>query len=276
MIENTISIDSTDVAENMGVTSYDETKVQNKTCVEDERDELSATENVMENEELSDTQTTEKYNADQQEMTVELTVYGEKHKVPLSQAVIAAQKGMAFDHIKQQLADMKNDYRITALDQVAQMQGKNTYELLAELQHKAVADGLIGRYGSFDNVPTEELGKAVQTIAMAEKQLKESRMVSDYYSWKNQLADFVSENPGCGEIPEEVIDAARKGEKISDAYSRIHGNILEKELTEAKREISILKGENNAVKNSTPSAKSVGGDGTVRENEYLKFMKSTW
>ena len=83
-------------------------------------------------------------------------------------------------------------------------------------------------------------------------------------------------NPGCTEIPPEVITAAKKGENLSLAYSRIYGDRLTKEIEEAKRELDILKNESKALKNSTPSAKSVGGNDKPKENEFLKLMKSTW
>ena len=93
--------------------------------------------------------------------------------------------------------------------------------------------------------------------------------------WKAQLMEFVCQNPGCKDIPESVLGAAKHGEKISDAYSRFYGNKISEELNEAKREIDMLRSQQKAAKNSTPSAADVGA-AKPKENEFLKLMKSTW
>lgn len=276
MIENTISINSTEALDSVSDNTESETKVQkNNQTVNDEN---TPCETVTDSGKEGDSSmgTAENSGADQPEETVELTVYGEKRKVPLSQAVAVAQKGLAFEHLKAELADMKNDFRLKALEEIAKQSGKNTYQLVADLQHRAVTENLIERYGSLKDAPLEELGQAINTLMASRSQLKDGQNMSEYHRWKNQLREFAEANPGCVEIPEEVVQAAKKGENLSLAYSRIYGNRLTQEIKEAKRELDVLKSESKAVKNSTPSAKSVGGNENLKENEFLKLMKSTW
>ena len=276
MIENTISIDSTAVDEGALDNAANETKVQNFSGEEQDMKLCGNDEKTAAEDAVCKPENTENSTADQPEQTVELNLYGEKVQVPLSRAIAAAQKGMAFEHIKMQLADARNDYRLKALDALAKQSGKSTYQLVGDMQHQAVMADLLGRYGSWENVPLQEMGRAVSELEELRRNLAESEQREVRGRRTGQLMDFITANPGCTEIPDEVIAAAKNGEDISKAYSRFNGSRLEKELTEAKREIDILKSENAAAAKSTPSAKNAGASGKPKENEILKIMKSTW
>ena len=273
MIENTISIDCTEALETADINAEYETKVQNEN--------ISATEAETENDKMSEeaqadgAEKTEDSSADQQEDTVELKLYGETVRVPLSQAVVQAQKGMAFEFLKAQLADARNDARLKTLEAVAQHSGKTLSHLVLDIHSNAVTERLIAQYGSIEDVPYEACAQAVEEIENCRRQLEHSENDRRKNHWRSQLMEFVETNPGVREIPDEVIKAAAKGDKLSDAYSRFYGNKIKQELDEARHEIDILKSRSTAAQRSTPSAAAVGGV-SPKENEFLKIMKSTW
>ena len=275
MIENTISIDSTEVLETSADADNEETKVHNENIseTEAEADENGDTAE-LETASAEDGNTPENA-ADQPEMMVELNLYGEKVQVPLSQAVAQAQKGVAFEHMKNQLAAAKKDARLSTLQTIASHSGKTTAQLVLDMHSDFVADNLVSRYGSIANTPLEEIARAVSEIEDCRRQIQRSEAEMQHNDWKAQLMEFIGNNPGCRDIPQSVLGAAKQGEKISDAYSRFYGNKINEELNEAKREIEMLRTQQKAAKNSTPSAADVG-TAKPKENEFLKLMKSTW
>ena len=275
MIENTISIDSTDVLDASVSADAEETKVHNENIfeTEEEADENGGTAEAETAD--SEEENAPEKTADQPEMMVELNLYGEKVQVPLSQAVAQAQKGMAFEYMKNQLAAAKKDARLSTLQTIAGRKGKTTAQLVMDMHSDFVTDELIGRYGSIASTPMEEIARAVREIEECRRQMQRSETEMQQNSWKAQLMEFAENNPGCKDIPEAVLGAVKQGERISDAYSRFYGNKINEELNEAKREIDMLKSQQKAAKNSTPSAADVGAV-KPKENEFLKLMKSTW
>ena len=235
MIENTISIDGTIVDNDTLNNVSDETKVQNFDGEKQQMHLCESDEEITDSDDVMTSDNTENLSADQPETTVELNLYGEKVQVPLSQAIAAAQKGMAFERVKMQLEDARNDCRLKALEDLAKHSGKSSYQLVGDMQHQAVMADLLERYGSWENMPVQEIGKAVAELEALRKNLAESENRTARSRWSGQFMEFVAANPGCTEIPDEVIAAAKNGDNISQAYSRFNGNRLEKELTEAKR-----------------------------------------
>ena len=272
MIENTISIDSTDVLNSKKELFADETEVQKIEASNAEE----KTEDYGYGTEKSENSAQEESGADQPEMMLELNVYGNKMQVPVSRAVAAAQKGIAFEHIKAQLADAKNDVRLKTLETLAAQSGKTVSALVLDMHTDAVTNDLVARYGSIADVPYDEVAKAVMSIENCRAQLQQGDVLAQKNSWRTQLAEFVENNPGCTDIPPDVIEAAKQGENISRAYSRLYDSRLTEELNEAKREIDILKSQQKSEKTSTPSAAGTASAGKTKENEFLKIMKSTW
>ena len=174
MIENTISIDGTEVLKAPVNADAEETKVHNEniSATEDEADENGDTAE-LETASAEDGNTPEN-TADQPEMMVELNLYGEKVQVPLSQAVAQAQKGVAFEHMKNQLAAAKNDARLSTLQTIAGRSGKTTAQLVMDMHSDFVADNLARRYGSVANAPLDEVAKAVSESEYCRRQRQRS------------------------------------------------------------------------------------------------------
>ena len=275
MIENTISID-TGAAADSGYTLPEqqphtaETAQPEDICCAEQADSVQEAAEDLEQPDAEDA--AEKPSAD----TMELTLYGEKLQVPVRQAVAAAQKGMAFEHIKGQLSAAKNDVRLKMLEDVAAMKGQTMASFVGDIQRKALADEITAKYGSFENAPTQVLEQAVRKIEQSRISLENGEIQAEQHRIRGQLMEFLEHNPGCREIPPEVVELVKKGENLSLAYSRFYAQKLLQELTEAKRELEILKNDEKARKASTPSARNIGAVNENKENEFLKLMKSTW
>jgi len=190
MIENTISIESTSADNNNYTDMLGETEVHNFSMDQNEEKSAETDDIYTETDTLKDS--AEASAANPQEETVELTVYGEKVTVPLSQALAQAQKGIAFERMKEQLNQAKNDLRLKTLERLEQQTGKNAYQLLGDMQHQAISDSFIARYGSFDNVPFEELRQAVKSLEEIRMRLEENRMENSYSNWSSQLEEFMN------------------------------------------------------------------------------------
>ncbi len=256
MIENTISID-----EGM--------EIGQELSVSENNLQPHSSENICEAENMEETGET------QPEETMELTVYGEKVKVTAKEAVAAAQKGLAFDRIKEQLAHSKNDARLRMLESIAEAKGTDTWTLMYEMQHKSVTDDIISRYGSIEAAPFEEVVKGVNTIALAQQNLADYRQTAEKYGWQEQLAQFYENNPGVREIPQEVIAMAKKGHNLDTAYHIFTSGQVKKRLENKERELEMLKAENKSAKSSMPSAANTAA-ADKKEDEFYKLMKSTW
>lgn len=263
MIENTISIDSTEIAE-PAETAAEETSVHNSEGA------FSEMENVSEKA----AETSAEATIDEDEEMLTLTVYGETVTVPKSEAVSAAQKGMAFDSMKQKLAAAKSDARIRALDNLAQMNGKSISQLLGDMTSQSLTQQLCDKYGNLENVPFEELEDAMHKVQDIRKNADEAAAQWVLTEKRSQLEEFLHHNPGCRDIPDEVIERAREGENLTLAYSQYQNRQLAQQLEQAQKELSVLKSGKQAKEKSMPSSKSTAADSGTKS--IYGMMKSLW
>lgn len=282
MIENTISIDS---SEGFDIPVWGDVKAEDNTS---QQEDMAADggENSTEQTAAAEEEKAELHTAQetvdtienpevQQGETVELNLYGSKMQVPLEEAKQAAQKGFAFEHIKAQLEARKNDARIKTLENIAQIKGTTISQLLCAIQSEAVRDSLTQQYGDFETVPQEAISKAVADLEQTRTSIAQSEEEIARQGWKAQLRNFVAENPGVKEIPPQVIDTAKAGVPLADAYSRYGRDALDAQLKEAKLELEMLKSQSSAAKKAMPSATNTAENKT-RSSNFAQRMKSTW
>lgn len=269
MIENTISIDNSVDSDEKIINNYETDKTQNV-----ENDINLNNEEFMENQQsetLEQSQTSE-----EAEEMMTLNLYGESVDLPVSQAKIIAQKGLAFDHLKGQLAVAKNDVRLKTLENIAEMKGQTISQLMSDIHRQTLTDQIINQYGSIDNAPFEEINRVVKEFENSEKNWDKCEADIQKENFKSQFREFLQYNPGCTQIPDEVIQAVKSGENLSLAYSRYNECMLQNELRNVKRELEVLKGEEKAKKTSTPSAMNMGAKNNYESQEFYKMFKSTW
>lgn len=267
MTENTISIENEAVCtpcetEEETVEQSGETALQNAVNSSAAADEGEAKGEAAEENTISD------------EEMLTLTVYGDTVTVSKSEAISAAQRGVAFDSMKQKLALAKGDARLKALDDLAQISGRNVSQLLGDMTKQALSDSLVEKYGGFENVPAEEFEEAMNRAYTTRKSLEQTAdrwMLEDR---RSQLEEFLQHNPGCTEIPPEVIARAKQGENLTLAYSRYETQQLKMQLNQAQQEINMLKSRKAAKEKSMPSAKSAVAEGSAKS--MYGMMKSLW
>ena len=267
MIENTISIDNEAVCEpceteKETVAQSGETVLETAETSSDAADEVEAKGEAAAEKTISD------------EEMLTLTVYGDTVTVPKSEAISAAQRGVAFDSMKQKLALAKGDARLKALDDLAQISGRNVSQLLGDMTRQALTEKLVKKYGQLDCVPSEEFEEAVQQAYITRKSLEQTAdkwMLADRHS---QLEEFLQHNPGCTEIPPEVIARAKQGENLTLAYSQYQIQQLKAHLSQTQQELDMLKSRKAAKEKSMPSAKSTVADSGAKS--IYGMMKSLW
>lgn len=259
MIENTISINS-ETTENAD--KQEDVVLQNDgdICVQNITDE---DEGVLEEKTVSE-------NDD----PFTLTVYGDTVKVSKSEAVSAAQKGIAFENMKQKYFMAKEDPRLKALNNLAQLNGKSISQMLGDMTKEAVIGGLEEKYGQLSDVPETELFEALGQIYNAEKDMNMAADKLLMAEKQSQLAEFLQNNPGCTDIPQQVIEMAREGKNLSLAYSQFQLEQLKSQLEQANNRLKVLESSTAAKAKSMPSAKSAAADSNVKS--VYGMMKNLW
>lgn len=206
----------------------------------------------------------------------ELTVYGQDIKVTKEQAKAAAQKGMAFEYMKGQLADARNNLHLKALDNIARISGSTVNHIVSEMNRNALLQQLISEYGSIDAAPHSAVAKTMREIALADEALEQYSNADAKTDWSSQLRDFLADNPGHTTIPDQVIEKARECGSLALAYSDHNASLLKAELEKTKLELELLKSEMETSKGATPSAGSIASTGEYQDDSFYQMMKSTW
>ncbi|MBE6894539.1 MAG: hypothetical protein E7483_02905 [Ruminococcaceae bacterium] len=268
MLENTISINGEETLETEG--KLQENAAQEKESLQ-KTDDTAALQQLS--EEKGQAESEEETPLEDEEMLT-LTVYGDTLTVPKSQAISAAQKGFAFESMKQKYAFVKNDARLQALDSLAQISGKNISQLLGDMTRQALTDKLTEKYGNIDAVPLEEFEEAMQTVYTTRKSIENAADKMTIMQKQSQLEEFLQYNPGCTEIPPQVVERARQGENLSLAYSQYQTALLTQQLEQAQKELKVFKSIKEAKEKSMPSAQSTAANSNT--DSVYNMMKSLW
>lgn len=268
MIENTISIECSEaLADEVDNNTADTADMQKKQEGKAETEKAELTEEK--GQQTSETETNE-----EDEDMLTLTVYGDTVKVSREEAISAAQRGLAFDRMKQKLNLAKNDGRLRALDKLSDLCGKSVPQMLGDMAGKVLVDGLIEKYGSAQAVPKHEAEALFGKLASTRAEFENAADVWTLNDKISQLEEFWQHNPNCREIPQQVIEATKRGENLSLAYSEYKAAQLAEQLEEAQREISILKSRKAAKEKSMPQAGGQMAEGTAYS--MYGMMKSLW
>ena len=268
MLENTISINNETALDSGGLQQENELTAAEETAVE----ELAASAAEDAANVTGQAQTEEKTISDEEMLT--LTVYGDTVTVKKSEAIGAAQRGMAFDKMKEKLALAKGDMRLKALDDLAQISGKNVSQLLGEMTKQALTDSLVQKYGSYEDVPFDEIEEVMNRAYTTRKSLEQTADRWTLAEKQSQLEEFLQYNPGCTDIPPEVIERARMGENLALAYSQYENSQLKMQLEQMQQQLRVSESRKAAKEKSMPSAESTVADGTAKS--MYGMMRSLW
>ena len=268
MLENTISINNETALDSGGLQQENELTAAEETAVE----ELAASAAEDAANVTGQAQTEEKTISDEEMLT--LTVYGDTVTVKKSEAIGAAQRGMAFDKMKEKLALAKGDMRLKALDDLAQISGKNVSQLIGEMTKQALTDSLVQKYGSYEDVPFDEIEEVMNRAYTTRKSLEQTADRWMLAEKQSQLEEFLQYNPGCTDIPPEVIERARMGENLALAYSQYENSQLKMQLEQMQQQLRVSESRKAAKEKSMPSAESTVADGTAKS--MYGMMRSLW
>ena len=269
MIENTISIDESTVVEDMADNATDNAEcTQGEDWRADEEKESRAAD-VQQTSDEGETNPSE-------DKKISLTVYGQQVEVSLEEAKAAAQKGMAFEQMKGQLAVAKNSYYLKAMEDMAKESGIDLAEYITRSATEASRKRLEESYGSLSAVPFHILEKEIVRISQLKSSMAEQATEERKDVWRDQLADFLRDNPGCKVIPDQVIETAKLTGNLALAYSMHNADSLKARLEQTTRELDMLKADAQSKKKALPTARSTAAEGSYRDDDFYKMMKSTW
>ncbi|MEG1050002.1 MAG: hypothetical protein RSE24_05610, partial [Oscillospiraceae bacterium] len=204
-----------------------------------------------------------------------LNVYGQQVEITLGEAASAIQRGLAFDRVKGELAQAKNDDRLAVLSQLAQTTGKSEAQLLARLQCDCVFEQLEESYGSVDNAPPSEVERAFETITATRKRGESGSIDRKRQEAREQLAQLLHSNPEVKQIPDCVIKKVQEGELLVNAYDRYRISQLEGELEKAELELKAQRHRQKASRAETPSLCGNTGAAMGAQDVY-EFFKKMW
>lgn len=203
--------------------------------------------------------------ADQQ--LFELKHLGEVKQVGRDEVVTLAQKGLNYDHIRQERDTARQEVaRLSELEQflkeLAAPQGMSVEDLIDSTRANVLADreGL-DKEVALQRVKLERDRKAFEAErqkgiqAQQEADREETRR-------RDSFLKFAKEYPGVDpkSIPKEVWDKFGEGTDLTDAYSRYENKKLKDELSAMTAKLEAEKQNNKNKERSTGSQKSAGSE----------------
>lgn len=203
--------------------------------------------------------------ADQQ--LFELKHLGEVKQVGRDEVVTLAQKGLNYDHIRQERDTARQEVaRLSELEQflkeLAAPQGMSVEDLIDSTRANVLADreGL-DKEVALQRVKLERDRKAFEAErqkgiqAQQEADREETRR-------RDSFLKFAKEYPGVDpkSIPKEVWDKFGEGVDLTDAYSRYENKKLKDELSAMTAKLEAEKQNNKNKERSTGSQKSAGSE----------------
>jgi len=167
-------------------------------------------------EEKTDTETDTKPS----EQLIKVKYNGKEMEIPISEVTALVQKGMNYDHIKEEADNLKNSKALKAIDIYAKQNGidRDAYAeyLMAEAekseQLKYEAEG----------IPTEFAKKMAETEKNAATMAEKLKVYEEKEAKGKQWTDFYAvddyKSIDVNKLPQEVLDAVAKGETPLNAY----------------------------------------------------------
>lgn len=184
-------------------------------------------------EEVPDEGETEEENpAAEDEPKYKVKFNGQEMEVPASELVAYAQKGMNYDHIREELDKATPAYSL--LSSVAERSGMTVAQYI-EAYNKQQQEQQVQK--NIKAGMPEEAAREMQRIRAENETLKrkESEWTAEEQRNKEVRA-FMSAYPDVKEIPQEVFDAHfNTGEPLVSAYQRYENQQLKKQIETMKQ-----------------------------------------
>ena len=164
----------------------------------------------------------------QTDAKVKVRYLGQERELSMSELVTAAQKGLDYDHVRQERDALRQSPELLLLDQLAEEAGLTRAEYIRAVQQRReemqIADDV-------KNGVPEETARRLRALEAAERRRKaEEAQAERKRSREQELQDFIRAYPDVKEFPEEVLDSIRKGEKPLAAYQAYENRMLKARL----------------------------------------------
>ena len=180
---------------------------------------------------------------------VKLKYNGEEKEMSLEDAIILAQKGMNYDHVKQELDDYRNGKQgeVPIIAEYAKASGMEYNAYVAMLEQNAknyalerVKDQIANQYPDADEDVINELAEArakleEQERRQTEDEARRAEMDKRLKPWR----DFSKRFPDveADKLPQEVVAEIQSGASPVEAYQSFLINKLEHEKQTAEQNI---------------------------------------
>lgn len=195
---------------------------------------------------------------------------GQERELTLDEAIVYAQKGMNYDHVK-----AERDEAMTAkklIEDTAKSAGLSKDEFLQQLQAGIAQQrkNALSKQG-IEGPAADQIVRAEQEKADLERQLAELKGQADSataaLAMQQRFSEFFKSHPDVDAkaIPQSVIDAISKGGDANAAYAVHERDLLKAELAKLQSELAA---EKQNTKNRTTSPGSAAGTGAQKpEND---------
>lgn len=197
--------------------------------------------------------------------TVTLKVYGQEVKVPKTQLNELAQKGLAYDRLRQERDALENGREMQLLQRYAAASGMEMGQYLDYLERSLDAAAL---KRETDAGMPEKQARELLTLRQKEAQRRAAESAAAAQRQKTEpYLELVRAYPNLTSLPPEVVQRIGAGERPLEAYRAY-------ELQQAKAEIETLRAAQKAKaadeKNRKTAAGSAAGVGNGKEqDEFL-------
>ena len=203
--------------------------------------------------------------AQQESETVTLKVYGQEVKVPKTQLNELAQKGLAYDRLRQERDALAGGREMQLLQRYAAASGMEMGQSLDYLERSLDAAAL---KRETDAGMSEKQARELLELRQKEAQRRAAESAAAAQRQRTEpYLELVRAYPNLTSLPPEVVQRISAGERPLEAYRAY-------ELAQAKAEIETLKAAQKAKaaeeKNRKTVAGSAAGIGNGKEqDEFL-------
>ena len=203
--------------------------------------------------------------ARQEPETVTLKVYGQEVNVPKTQLNELAQKGLAYDRLRQERDALANGREMQLLQRYAAASGMEMGQYLDYLERSLDAAAL---KRETDAGMPEKQARELLTLRQKEAQRRAAESAAAAQRQKTEpYLELVRAYPNLTSLPPEVVKRIGAGERPLEAYRAY-------ELQQARAEIETLKAAQKAKaadeRNRKTAAGSAAGVGNGKEqDEFL-------
>ena len=185
--------------------------------------------------------------------TVKVKHLGQEVELSMEQLIANAQKGLDYDHIRQERDSLRQAPEIALLDRLARDAGMSRADYVDAVNRRQVEQQIANEVKR--GVP-EEAARRLHALEEAERRRTEEETARAAQKARNQdLLEFVQEYPDVKEFPPEVLEAISKGQKPLAAYQAYENKQLKAKLA------ALQKNQDNKQK----TAGSMRGAGTPEE-----------